>query len=94
MHDHFARGARLALHSLDRLLADWATSAEYLDFAFLGQVVAVVPMLSFASALMPTPVPKATRLVVKIDGWSEHDQGNAAEEVWIKADRKFRTAWR
>jgi hypothetical protein len=55
-------------------------------------LVAVAPTLSFASAALPTLEPRANPLVVKIDGWSE--PGNTAEEVWIKVDRSWRTAWR
>ena len=57
-------------------------------------LAAVAPTLSFASVLLPTPTAKPPRFVVKIDGWSEPNQGNAAEEVWIRIDRSWRTAWR
>jgi hypothetical protein len=57
-------------------------------------LVAVVPSLSLLPVVLPTPAAETKRLVMKIDGWSAPGQGGTDEEVWIRVDRSWRTAWR
>lgn len=57
-------------------------------------LLALTPVLNLLPAVIPTPAAEATRLVMKIDGWSVPDQSRAGEEVWIRLDRSWRTAWR
>jgi hypothetical protein len=57
-------------------------------------LVAVVPTLSLLPVALPTPAAETNRLVIKIDGWSTPGQRGTDEEVWIRVDRSWRTAWR
>ena len=57
-------------------------------------VLAVAPALNLAPVLLPLRKGQASRLVIKIEGWSEPHQSGADEEVWISLDRSWRTAWR
>jgi hypothetical protein len=57
-------------------------------------LVAVVPTLSLLPVTLPTPAAETTRLVIKIVGWSTPGQPGTDEEVWIRVDRSWRTAWR
>jgi hypothetical protein len=57
-------------------------------------LVAVVPTLSLLPVALPTPAAETNRLVMKIDGWSTPGQRGTDEEVWIRVDRSWRTAWR
>jgi hypothetical protein len=36
----------------------------------------------------------AGRVVFMIEGWSVDDASEATEQVWIRLDRTWRTAWR
>ena len=57
-------------------------------------LVAVVPTLSLLPVALPTPAAETNRLVMKIVGWSTPCQRGTDEEVWIRVDRSWRTAWR
>jgi hypothetical protein len=63
-------------------------------FMSSSALVALAPRLSFASALPAPPAAEATRLVVKIAGWSQSDESNPSEEIWIRVNHSWRAAWR
>ena len=57
-------------------------------------LVAVAPTLSLLPVALPTPAAETNRLVMKIDGWSTLGQRGTDEEVWIRVNQSWRTAWR
>jgi hypothetical protein len=57
-------------------------------------LVAVAPTLRLLPAALPMPAAETKRVVMKIYGWSTPGQGGTDEEVWIRVDRSWRTAWR
>jgi hypothetical protein len=62
--------------------------------------VAGATLLTVAPALALLPVPSsaaaanARRIIFRIDGWSIPGDSDSADEVWIRVDRSWRTAWR
>ena len=54
-------------------------------------LVALAPALEFVPVPLPSPA-NAGRLVFMIDGWSV--SSDSADEVWIRVDRSWRSAWR
>jgi hypothetical protein len=61
---------------------------------FLTTLVAVAPTLSLLPVALPTPAAETNRLVMKIYGWSTPGQSGTDEEVWIRVNQSWRTAWR
>jgi hypothetical protein len=57
-------------------------------------LVALAPTLSLLPVVLPTPAAETNRLVMKIYGWSTPGQSGTDEEVWIRVNRSWRTAWR
>jgi hypothetical protein len=57
-------------------------------------LVALAPALEFLPAPLSPPAENTSRLVLMIDGWSFPNDGDGADEVWIRVGRTWRTAWR
>lgn len=56
--------------------------------------VALVPTFSVLAVQPPPPEIAIGRLVLMIEGWSVSDESGAADAVWIRIGRSWRTAWR
>jgi len=55
-------------------------------------LVAIAPAIEFLLVPLSPAAANASRLVFMIEGWS--DPSESADEVWIRVDRSWRTAWR
>ena len=56
--------------------------------------IALAPVLDLLPAQLPTPETPAGQLVLMIDGWNVPSESSAADAVWIRIGRSWRTAWR
>ena len=54
----------------------------------------VAPALQLLPVPPPAPAVNARRIVFMIDGWSTAGDSDSTDEVWIRADRSWRAAWR
>ncbi|MGA2058779.1 MAG: hypothetical protein ABSG88_26220 [Bradyrhizobium sp.] len=56
--------------------------------------IALAPALDRLPVQLPTPETPAGQLVLMIDGWNVPSESSAADAVWIRIDRSWRTVWR
>ena len=56
--------------------------------------IALAPALDLLPVQLPIPEAPAGQLVLVIDGWNVPSESNAADAVWIRIDRSWRTVWR
>jgi hypothetical protein len=57
-------------------------------------VAAVSPGLQLWSLQLPARAAAMSRAEFMIEGWSVRDASAATEQVWLRLDRTWRTAWR
>jgi hypothetical protein len=57
-------------------------------------LTAMVPGLPLLPALPPTLATELSRLVLRIDGWSDPAESGALDVAWIRIGHSWRTAWR
>ena len=64
------------------------------EFIAWSAVITVAPALVLFRAQF-LPVETATRPVAfMIEGWTVQDDSGAADQVWMRVGRSWRTAWR
>jgi hypothetical protein len=56
--------------------------------------IALAPALDLLPVQLPGPETPAGPLVLMIDGWNVPSESSAADGVWIRIDRSWRTVWR
>jgi hypothetical protein len=57
-------------------------------------VAAIAPSLQLWPLPFPARAAAMNRVEFMIEGWSVEDASEATEQVWIRLDRTWRTAWR
>jgi hypothetical protein len=56
--------------------------------------IALAPALDLRPVQLPTSETPAGQLVFMIDGWNVPSERSAADAVWIRIGRSWRTVWR
>jgi hypothetical protein len=56
--------------------------------------IALAPALVLLPVQLPTSETPAGQRVLMIDGWNVPSESGAADAVWIRIDRSWRTVWR
>ncbi|HMA75252.1 MAG TPA: hypothetical protein VKP67_27755 [Xanthobacteraceae bacterium] len=64
------------------------------EFIAGASVVVVAPTLQLLPSQQPFSASCQDRVRFLIHGWSDGDDGAAADQVWIKISNSWRTAWR
>ena len=57
-------------------------------------VAAIAPGLQLWPLQLPARAAAMNRVEFMIEGWSVEDASEVTEQVWIRLDRTWRTAWR
>jgi hypothetical protein len=57
-------------------------------------LVAVAPAMEISVRNVPKQPANSKRIAFMIDGWSSQDDNVAADQLWFRVGRSWRTAWR